>query len=237
MILSRRISPQKSWIFTAANNNRLRNGFSQRKIIGADRKGGRDNLTLKETIYSVLVVSSSEKFNTALPVLLSDIKYSPLHIVSSVNAAKRNLSERAYDYVIINSPLPDDVGAELAIEACDSRETVVLLLARAEYHDEIYIKVSEHGVFTLQKPITKLMFDTALGWMGSARERLRKFEKKTLSVQEKMEEIRIVNRAKCLLISELKMDEPAAHRYIEKQAMDRCVSKREIAEGIIRTYS
>lgn len=146
VILSRRISPQKSWIFTAANNNRLRNGFSQRKIIGADRKGGRDNLTLKETIYSVLVVSSSEKFNAALPVLLSDIKYSPLHIVSSVNAAKRNLSERAYDYVIINSPLPDDVGAELAIEACDSRETVVLLLARAEYHDEIYIKVSEHGV-------------------------------------------------------------------------------------------
>jgi response regulator NasT len=52
-----------------------------------------------------------------------------------------------------------------------------------------------------------------------------------------MEEIRIVNRAKWLLISEIKMDEPNAHRYIEKQAMDRCVSKREIAEEIIQTYS
>ena len=73
--------------------------------------------------------------------------------------------------------------------------------------------------------------------MSSARERLRKAEKKTLSIQEKMEEIRIVNRAKWLLISEIKMDEPNAHRYIEKQAMDRCVSKREIAEEIIQTYS
>ena len=52
-----------------------------------------------------------------------------------------------------------------------------------------------------------------------------------------MEEIRLVNHAKWLLISEVKMAEPDAHHYIEKQAMDRCISKREIAEEIIRTYS
>ena len=73
--------------------------------------------------------------------------------------------------------------------------------------------------------------------MSSARERLRKSEKKALSIEEKMEEIRLVNRAKWLLIDELKMSEPDAHRYIEKQAMDRCVSKREVAEEIIKTYS
>ena len=52
-----------------------------------------------------------------------------------------------------------------------------------------------------------------------------------------MAEIRIVNRAKWLLISELKMKEPEAHRYIEKQSMDRCVSKRIVAEEIIKTYA
>ena len=77
----------------------------------------------------------------------------------------------------------------------------------------------------------------ALDLMAGARERLRKLEKKTLSFEEKMEEIRLVNRAKWLLISELKMDEPQAHRYIEKQAMDRCISKREVAAEIIRVYS
>ena len=51
-----------------------------------------------------------------------------------------------------------------------------------------------------------------------------------------MNEIRIVNRAKWLLISELKMTEPDAHRYIEKQAMDACVSRKQIAEEIIKTY-
>ena len=61
-------------------------------------------------------------------------------------------------------------------------------------------------------------------------------EKKNASVDEKIEEIRIVNRAKCLLIEQLKMTESEAHRYIEKQAMDRCVTRRVIAENIILTY-
>lgn len=73
--------------------------------------------------------------------------------------------------------------------------------------------------------------------MESARERLRHLEKKSLSIDEKMIEIRLVNKAKWLLISELSMSEPDAHRYIEKQAMDRCITKRTIAEEIIKTYS
>ena len=52
-----------------------------------------------------------------------------------------------------------------------------------------------------------------------------------------LEEIRLVNRAKWLLISELKMSEPDAHHYITHQAMDRCCAKRTVAEEIIRLYT
>ena len=92
-------------------------------------------------------------------------------------------------------------------------------------------------MFTLSKPVSRQTVFQALDWLASARERLRKLEKKTVSIEEKMEEIRIVNRAKWLLIEVLKMTEADAHRYIEKQAMDRCISKRAVAEDIIRTYS
>lgn len=193
-------------------------------------------MSLKERVYSVLIVSASSRLNAAFSSLLPDFKYDPVHIVSSINSAKRAFAERAFDFVVINSPLPDDDGTRFAIDACNSRETVVLLMVRAELHDEIYYKVAEHGVFTLSKPTSKPTIITALDWMSSARERLRRSEKKTLSIEEKMEEIRIINRAKWLLISEIKMDEPGAHRYIEKQAMDRCISKREVAEEIIKTY-
>ena len=102
---------------------------------------------------------------------------------------------------------------------------------------EVFDKVVDHGVFALAKPVSVPLLSSALGWMASARERLKKMEEKSLSFEEKMEEIRIVNRAKWLLISSLGMDEPQAHRTIEKQAMDRCVSKKKVAEEIISTYS
>ena len=52
-----------------------------------------------------------------------------------------------------------------------------------------------------------------------------------------MAEIRLVNRAKWVLIEQRGMDESAAHRYIEKQAMDRCVTRRMIAEEILNNQS
>ena len=193
-------------------------------------------MSLKERVYSVLIISAAEKLNTALSALLPGSHYQPVRYVSSVSAGERAFSERAYDFVIINAPLPDDPGIRFAIDAGSTQGTVVLILVRAEFHDDVREKVLEYGVFTLAKPLSRAAASQALDWMAAARERLRKSEKKTLSIEEKMEEIRIVNRAKWLLISELKMEEPQAHHYIEKQAMDRSISKRQAAEEIIRTY-
>ena len=193
-------------------------------------------MSLKEQIYSVLIVSASEKLNLALPEIFSVPVFSPVQFVFNISAAKRAIAERDFDMIIVNSPLPDDAGIRFAIDAAGAYQTVVLFLARAEQYAECYDKLAEHGVFLMQKPTSKTSFQLASGWLISARERIRKNEKQTLSIEEKMKEIRIVNRAKWLLVSELKMTEPDAHRYIEKQAMDRCVPKRQIAEEIIKTY-
>lgn len=194
-------------------------------------------MSLSISVYGVLVVSSSESFNNAARELLPSSNFNPVRFTSNISEAKRCLAERSFDFVIINSPLPDDNGTRFAIDCCRSVTTAVLLLARSEIYAEVHARVVSHGVFTLPKPTSKAVMAQALGWLASARERLRRLEKKTLSVEERMEEIRIVNRAKILLVSELHMTEPEAHRYIEKQAMDACISKREIAETVIKTYS
>ncbi len=194
-------------------------------------------MSLKERSYSVLIVSAAEKLNTALTGLLPESHYQPVRIVKSISTAKRAWNERSYDYVIINSPLPDDAGLRFAEDAANAESTVVLFLTRAELYDVTREKVAEQGIFTLAKPLTQPLLLLALDWMASARERLRRQEKQTLTFEEKMEEIRLVNRAKWLLISELKMDEPQAHHYIEKHAMDSGITKREAAEAIIRIYT
>lgn len=194
-------------------------------------------MSLKEQVYSVLVVSASQNINAALSEQFSVPTFSPVQVVASVSVAKRALAEREFDFVIVNSPLPDDPGIRFSIDAANTSGAVVLFLARAEQYDDAYEKLAANGVFLLQKPIAKSVLQIASEWLISAREGLRKHQKKALSIEEKMNEIRLVNRAKWLLISELKMTEADAHRYIEKQAMDRCVPKSLIAEEIMKLYS
>ena len=66
--------------------------------------------------------------------------------------------------------------------------------------------------------------------------RLRALCTETVTLKRKLDDTRIVTRAKLLLMSRLKMSEAEAHRYIEKTAMDTGSRRREVAESIIRTY-
>ena len=187
--------------------------------------------------YKVLLVSAAQNMNAVLRDLLNGSHFERVETIGNINAAKRAFAEQEYDFVIINSPLPDSSGVRFAIDTCGTGETVVLLFVRAEFYSEITERVVKHGVLTLSKPTSRQMIETAVSWMISMRERLRTAKKKTLTLEEKMAEIRLVNRAKWLLIEKKGMDEPTAHRYIEKQAMDRCVSRKEIAEEIVRKYA
>jgi len=202
-----------------------------------DRGRGGGPAGLKERVYSVLVVSASERFSAALNEFLPENSYSPVTAVSSVSAAKRAVAQRPFDLVFINSPLPDDAGLRFAVDCCQDRGAVAVIFAAADRYDQVCARVAERGVYVLPKPTPRGSMLRAVGWMVTTRERLRGLEKKVQPIEEKMEEIRLVDRAKWLLIGELKMSEPDAHRYISRQAMDRCVSKREVAEEIIRLYA
>ena len=189
-----------------------------------------------ERRYSVLLVSSSPKFNESMLALLPESRFYPVAAVSDVSSARRRLLESKYDIVIINAPLPDDFGTRLALNICDNSGTAVLLFVKAEHYPDINGRVSPFGVLVLPKPATSQAVSQSLQLLCGTRERLRRMEQKTASIEERMEEIRIINRAKLLLMEQLKMTEKEAHRFIEKQAMDRCVTRITIAQSILSTY-
>lgn len=193
-------------------------------------------MVFQERTYSVLLVSASDKFNTTIMPLLPTTDFWPVTTAKSVGEARRRLLEESYDIVLINAPLPDDYGMRLAIDICSSSGAGVLLLVKNELYNEVYSKVVSYGVMTLSRPTSLQMISQNLRVLCATRERLRQMEAKQITVEEKIEEIRLVNRAKWLLIECLSMAEGDAHRYIEKQAMDLRISKREVAENIIKTY-
>ena len=193
-------------------------------------------MVFQERTYSVLIVTASERFTDSIMPVLPMTDYWPVQTVSSVAEARRWLADTEFDIVLINTPLPDDFGMHLAIDICTGSGAGVLLLVKNDHYNEIYSKVVRYGVITLSKPTNRQMVAQNLRILCATRERIRQMQAKQATVEEKIKEIRLVNRAKWLLIECLNMTEAEAHRYIEKQAMDLRISRREAAENIIKTY-
>ena len=188
-----------------------------------------------QTVYSVLTVSANEKFNISLRALLNESKFSPVKTVSSVASARRELLSRNYDLIMINSPLPDGNGIDLAVDICSQSSSGVMMFIKNERFDDVSGVLTEYGVLTVPVPTSVSIINQSLRLLCSTRERMKKVEQKTAKLEEKMEEIRIVNRAKWALIDRYQMNEATAQRFIEKTAMDECITKRAVAERIIST--
>ncbi|MBR1724598.1 MAG: ANTAR domain-containing protein [Ruminococcus sp.] len=193
-------------------------------------------MSLKERNYSVLIVSNAPKFSASLCKLLEEEHCFTIETEQSVSAARRRVLEQDFDLVFITVPLPDENGVSFSIDLCTEKGCVAALFVASEYYEQIFSHVSPYGVYVLPRPLPTQLVSQALDWMQSTRERLRGLEKKSSSLEQKMQEIRTINRAKWLLISERSMTEEQAHKYLERAAMDRCVTKLTIAEEIIGMF-
>ena len=185
--------------------------------------------------YRVLVAGSGDRVFDFISELLPPGGFEPILRAGDAGEVRRMLLDTPVDIVIINTPLSDDFGVELALDLAEGT-TGVLLLVKNELYDQVCYKVEDSGVLTMGKPMTRQGFYSAVKLLSAVTARLSKMEKVNRTLQEKMADIRVVNRAKWLLIEHHHMKEQDAHYFIEKQAMDTRLSRREVAENIIRTY-
>lgn len=186
---------------------------------------------------AVLIISSSAQGSGLLTELLKNGNF-PAQVdqAQSGAAARRMLLEKDYSLILINTPLSDEFGHELACRASQNSAAGVVMLVKSELADEVSSRVENDGVLVVSKPIGKALFYQALKLAGASHRRVLGLRSQNEKLQNKIEEVRLIDRAKCTLISYLGMSEPQAHRYIEKQAMDMRVTRIEVAQNVLHTY-
>lgn len=185
---------------------------------------------------NALIVSCTEKSVAFFTEMLSAASYNHIITLQSCGEARRTLMEMDFDLVIINAPLRDETGESLSRHIASQAVGQVILIVKSEYFEEVSAFTEDDGVLTIAKPINRAVFWSALKLAKSAQSKLNLIRTENSKLKQKIDDIRIVDRAKCILISHLKMNEQEAHRYIEKQAMDMRSTKRAIAERILETY-
>ena len=79
------------------------------------------------------------------------------------------LVDGMFDLVLVNTPLPDEFGHELAQTVTHDTMAGVILLAKAEIADSVSEKVEDDGVFVIPKPLSRVLFTQALRMTRAAR--------------------------------------------------------------------
>ena len=185
---------------------------------------------------SALIVSCTNKDTVFFTEMLKAASIHSITALQSCGETRRYLLERDFDLVIVNAPLRDETGESLARQIVSKGTSQVILVVESEHLDAIAAVCETDGVLTLPKPVDRNLFWLTLALAKSAHNRIKKVQAENERLKLRIEDIRIVDQAKWKLVSHLKMSEQDAHRFIEKQAMDRRSSKREIAEAILKTY-
>lgn len=186
---------------------------------------------------AILVVSSSPQGAGLLIDLIKDSSLvSQIDQAQSGSSARRRLIEKEYALVLINAPLSDEFGHELAVHVSRESASGVVLIVKSELADEVYGHVENDGVLVVSKPVGKALFYQALKLAAASHRRVLGLRGANEKLQNKIEEMRMVDRAKRALIHYLDMTEPQAHRYIEKQAMDLRVTRQDVARNILQAY-
>lgn len=183
-------------------------------------------------IRSVLVVSGSDKIYDFIVDLLPSSEFYPIARASLAGEARRLLVSQQFDILVINTPLSDDFGLDLALDYADS-PMCIMLMVKDEIYAEVCYKVEDAGIVAISKPSTKQVVYSSMKLLSAMVSKLRRLEKKNRSLEEKMADMRMINHAKWLLIDKKKITEQEAHHMIEHHAMDRRISKREAAREII----
>ena len=186
---------------------------------------------------SALVVSCAEKSISLFSEALVTASISHITVLPSAGEARRALLEKDFDLVIIDAPLPDESGESLSRYIAAKGLPQAILAVNSEHFNAVSAVCQGDGVLTVSKPINREIFWAALSLAKSVSGKLKRMQDENKKLKQKIEDIRIIDKAKCLLISCLKMTEQEAHRFIEKQAMNLRSTKRAIAEGILKTYA
>ena len=182
--------------------------------------------------YSVLIVSASEQFNILAEKSLPENTFNVVEIRKSASAARRELLVRDYDIILINAPLSDGMGTDFVMDIIDKHSSGIILVVPSEIHNDVMNRLINYGVITIPKPFRKGELERSIKLLLALSRRMKKLRKQVRTLEDKMEELKLVSRAKIVLV-ERGMSEKEAHEYIIREAMNSGLTKRQVAEDII----
>lgn len=186
-----------------------------------------------ESDNSILIFSQQGDTLDKICLSASEYRFGKITVSDGTNAGA--LLETAPSLVIINAPLGNEFGLDLAVTALNHGFGVIIAVPQ-KICEEVSTKIGNRSIFVFPKPINSAVLKQIFRFvmLSKASSDVLKTEKELL--ESKIRDMKLVDRAKCALMQYLRISEAEAHRQIQKRAMDMRLSQTEVAQDILKTY-
>ena len=137
------------------------------------------------------------------------------------------------DLVITDIKMPDMDGIDAAAQIY--RKTAIPVILVSAYHDAEFIRRAEadHIMAYLVKPIKQADLEPAIGIAMRRFEQFQAFRKETSDLKPALEDRKVIEKAKGVLMKKAGLDEHDAFRRLQRLASDKNRKLIEIAQIIL----
>ncbi len=185
----------------------------------------------------ILVAEDEALIRLDLVEMLTDTGYEVVAQASNGEQAVALTRELKPDLVLMDVRMPvlDGISAAEQIGA-ERLAPVVMLTAFSQ--KELVERARDAGVMAyIVKPFTASDLAPAIDIARSRWVELHALEAEVADISERLETRKVVDRAKALLMTQMKISESEAFRWIQKTAMDRRLGMRAVADVVLSGMS
>lgn len=185
---------------------------------------------------NALIVASNKQISSALASEVKRAGADNIALAFDAVAAKRLVSDRTFGLIVIYADDFCGKGAEIARIFAAKSNGGVILIESAKNYEEISRRLEDDGVIVLGKPLSHVALFQAIKVVRATNNRIARLVEEQRDLLKKLDDMRLINRAKLILMQNMGFTEEQAHRHIEKCAMDLRRTRAEVAMDILKTY-
>lgn len=186
---------------------------------------------------AVLICTQLSQSNDRLCAYLKGIGYERIRHAMDEMQAKHLIALHRFTIILVDLPFTmNSHELSFLLSMAEGSDALVMALVNERDFDHVRDRMEQLGILTLKKPLQREMFSQLLAIGRAWAYRNHSLHKKQERLIDQIQEIKLVDRAKCLLIENEWISEEEAHKRIEKAAMDERVTRKSIAQRIIAQY-
>jgi response regulator NasT len=188
-----------------------------------------------KSMKRVLICDDEPIIRKGLKAMLSDLGFEVVHEAADGMSAVTTALDKVPDIIIMDVAMPKKDGVTAAVEIRRQLNVPVIFLTACHDPDIVKRAVTAGIAAFLTKPVRPEELWPAIELACAHHDEVSHLKEQVDDLKETIESRKVIERAKGVLMKNHGLSEPEAFRKMQKLAMDKRKSLKQIAEAVLLT--